>query len=73
MGHRVELTGRDVAKAAVHRPCPHTLGNLLVATQRVAAVGIEVAVIVCIIGIGDVPVLVQLLKHLRLHGGHAGC
>ena len=44
VGHRVQLAGRNVAEYTVHLPCPHAFGNLLVATQRVATVGVEIAV-----------------------------
>ena len=70
MVHRVELAGGNVAKVSVHRPRPYTLGNLLVATQRIAFVGIEVAVRV--VAVGDVSERVHLLNSLCLHGGHAG-
>ena len=70
MGHRVELTRGDVTKQAIHRPRPYASGNFLVAGQRVALVGVEVSV--AAVGLIDVAVLVQRLKRLCLHGGHAG-
>ena len=68
--HGVKLAGNDVAELAVHSPCPYTPGNLLVATQRVTTIRIEVAI--GIIRLFDIAVSIHLLKHLCLHGGHAG-